>query len=366
MVYVSPKTHLVAPAAAGTYRASPMAAACRLGSGWESETLIMTPSFSMYLAPRTGSIFTPVSSVITVWRAVPFDVCATLRARPTESASTSGSPRWKPTTSRTCTRSPSPHQLHQNDQAAGVRPSELRPATQDESSSPRETSTSQGSVFHRMDLIQHLSGVATPASGPGADAELRALDAATLDDAVGSPITFRQGWSRPCRSLRRMAPGVSAACPRRWIRTAQLPASDQGPRRPVLARRSEPAIRLLAVCEPGNSGADAVLDDERSGLVAWLCQRYLLRSPRRGPPDLRQLRHPQDRASQKVVGRPPPLLPALHPHLGVLAQPGGTLVRRTDPPQAATLHPPQRQGTRNRRQHLDRVLERRPETLRGP
>ena len=46
-----------------------------------------------------------------------------------------------------------------------------------------------------------------------------------------------------------------------------------------------------------------------------------------GPPDLRQLRHPQDPRDQDLAGRAPAVPPALHPDLLLLDQPGRAVVR---------------------------------------
>ena len=59
-----------------------------------------------------------------------------------------------------------------------------------------------------------------------------------------------------------------------------------------------------------------------------------------GAPDLRQLRHPQDPGGQELPAAPPTVPAALHPHQFQLAEPGGTLVRRTGQPQAAPVLTP--------------------------
>ena len=52
------------------------------------------------------------------------------------------------------------------------------------------------------------------------------------------------------------------------------------------------------------------------------------RSPRPNhPPDRRQLRHPHPPQREGVAGQAPPVPPALHPDLLLLAEPGGTVVR---------------------------------------
>ncbi len=53
-----------------------------------------------------------------------------------------------------------------------------------------------------------------------------------------------------------------------------------------------------------------------------------------------------------------------HPNQLKLAQPRGTLVRRSHHPHHPPRHPPQRRRTRNRHQQLDRALEHRPTTIR--
>ena len=53
------------------------------------------------------------------------------------------------------------------------------------------------------------------------------------------------------------------------------------------------------------------------------------------PPDLRQLRHPQDPGDQGLAGPAPPLPHALHPDRLVLDQPGRTLVRLPHRPDAS-------------------------------
>ena len=61
------------------------------------------------------------------------------------------------------------------------------------------------------------------------------------------------------------------------------------------------------------------------------------------PPDLRQLRHPQDPGDQRLAGRPPPVPHALHPDRLLLDQPGRTLVRLPhrpdDPPRRPQKRP---------------------------
>ena len=75
---------------------------------------------------------------------------------------------------------------------------------------------------------------------------------------------------------------------------------------------------------------------------------------------LRQLRHPQNRHHPEMAGRPPPIPRALHPHRLVLAQHGGTLLRRADHQTPPARGPQKRPGTRSRHPELDQTLERRP------
>jgi hypothetical protein len=49
----------------------------------------------------------------------------------------------------------------------------------------------------------------------------------------------------------------------------------------------------------------------------------------------------QDRGGEEVAAAPSPVSPALHAHQLLVDEPGGTLVRRTDQPQARPLCPPQ-------------------------
>ena len=56
----------------------------------------------------------------------------------------------------------------------------------------------------------------------------------------------------------------------------------------------------------------------------------------------RQRLHPQDTGRQTLAASPPPLRAALHPDQLLLAQPGRTLVRRTDHQETAPRHPPLR------------------------
>lgn len=82
------------------------------------------------------------------------------------------------------------------------------------------------------------------------------------------------------------------------------------------------------------------------------------------PPRAGQLRHAQDAPGQGVAAQAPPSRAALHAHLGVLAQPRRTLVRRTHSPQTPALDPPLRHRTRERHHRLDQGLEREPQALR--
>ena len=84
----------------------------------------------------------------------------------------------------------------------------------------------------------------------------------------------------------------------------------------------------------------------------------------RGARGHRQLLHPQDPGRQALAPRSSPLRAALHPHLQLLAQPGGALVRRTHHQVAHARDPSLGQGTRRLHPHLDRHLERRPPALR--
>ena len=68
-------------------------------------------------------------------------------------------------------------------------------------------------------------------------------------------------------------------------------------------------------------------------------------------------------AGQEVAATAPPLPPALHPHLRVLAQPRRTLVRRTDLPQTPPLGPPQRHPTRTGHPRLDQRVEQEPQAV---
>ena len=78
----------------------------------------------------------------------------------------------------------------------------------------------------------------------------------------------------------------------------------------------------------------------------------------RPPPDLRQLRHPQDPADQEVAAGPPPLPPALHPDQLVLAQPGRALVRRADATSRSPRRPQAVQALEKDIRDLDHRLER--------
>ena len=84
--------------------------------------------------------------------------------------------------------------------------------------------------------------------------------------------------------------------------------------------------------------------------------------PRAGPGP-GQLHHPQDPHGQGPAPQAPPDRPALHTHLGVLAQPRRTLARRADPPPTSTINPPLRRRTRTRHRDLDPELEQEPQTI---
>ena len=83
-----------------------------------------------------------------------------------------------------------------------------------------------------------------------------------------------------------------------------------------------------------------------------------------GPPDPGQLRHPQARRRTTLAGQAPPLPPAFHANLLVVAQPGRTLVPRADRQSAAArrLRVGARPDRRDRGVH--RRPQQRPETLR--
>ena len=86
---------------------------------------------------------------------------------------------------------------------------------------------------------------------------------------------------------------------------------------------------------------------------------------RSGPaPGPGQLRHPQDPGDQELAAAASTLPSALHSDQRLLAEPGRTLVRRADQPQAPPISPPQRHRARSRCRSLDRRLEQRPQTLR--
>src|SRR5262249_3490588 len=74
-----------------------------------------------------------------------------------------------------------------------------------------------------------------------------------------------------------------------------------------------------------------------------------------------QLRHAQYPGYPPVAAQAPTVLPALHPDQLVVAEPGRTLVRRADEPQAAQVCPPQRHRARNRHPQVDQRVEQGPE-----
>jgi transposase len=78
----------------------------------------------------------------------------------------------------------------------------------------------------------------------------------------------------------------------------------------------------------------------------------------------RQLLHPQDALDPTLACPPSALHAPLHPDLQLLAESRRALVRRTDHEMDQTRQPPLRPRARRLDPHLDRQLERRPETIR--
>jgi transposase len=83
------------------------------------------------------------------------------------------------------------------------------------------------------------------------------------------------------------------------------------------------------------------------------------RSPHHG-----QLRNAQNEVDSKLAGQAPPLPRPLHAHLGLMAEPGGTLVRAAHPTPASSRRPPLHQGTESRNRQLYRTPQHRSKILR--
>ena len=90
------------------------------------------------------------------------------------------------------------------------------------------------------------------------------------------------------------------------------------------------------------------------------------RVPKRldGPHHHGQLQHTQDGVDPKLVRETPALSPALHPHLRLVAEPRGTLVRRAHDEADSAWDIPQRPPTQGRNPGIHRRPSGRPEALR--
>ena len=82
--------------------------------------------------------------------------------------------------------------------------------------------------------------------------------------------------------------------------------------------------------------------------------------PARRSPHPRQRLHPQDASDPTLAGRPPPIRPALHANLKLMAEPRRTLVLRTDNQKAAPRQPHLSATTQHRHPRLDQQLEPKP------
>ena len=99
-------------------------------------------------------------------------------------------------------------------------------------------------------------------------------------------------------------------------------------------------MRCDRLLEEPRPGRPRVVGDERINtlITATLETTPSPRRSRRAPGPGQRL-HPQDTVGETMADRPSPLRRALHPDRLILAEPGGTLVRRTDHQETAPPHP---------------------------
>src|SRR4030088_2109353 len=180
-------------------------------------------------------------------------------------------------------------------------------------------------------------------------------------------------WS--CRTMAKRAGVSSAAVQRIWsarglkphlVNTFKLSTDPRFEEKliDVVGLYLNPPDKAVVLCMDEKSQIQALGPPPPQRLPALPTHHRHLGAARPGhPDDVQQLRHPQPSRRPGLAGQAPPLPPALHPNLVLLAQPGRTLLRQHH----RQSHPPRRLPQRPRPDSRDRGLppraQRQPETI---